>query len=54
MSFEPSQLYREFEFAFNDIQHPSAALALADSKQSKMMRATFQRYDDGWHLESLE
>jgi len=54
MSFEPSEIYREFEPAFDTIQNPSAALALAETKQSKMMRATFQRYDDGWHLESLE
>jgi len=54
MSFEPSQLYREFETAFSDIQNPAATQALSNIKQPKMMRAVFQRYQDEWHVESLE
>jgi hypothetical protein len=54
MSFEPSALYREFEAAFSDIQDPAATQALSSAKQPKMMRAVFQRYQDEWHVESLE
>lgn len=54
MKFEPTSLYREFEGAFDNIQYASAALALSDRKSGKMMRASFRRYDDGWHLENIQ
>jgi hypothetical protein len=54
MSFEPSSLYREFETAISDIQSPAATQAVSDTKQPKMMHAVFQRYQDEWHVESLE
>jgi hypothetical protein len=54
MSFEPTPLYHEFENAFSDIQTPASTQALSETKQPKTMHARFERYEDGWHLESLE
>jgi hypothetical protein len=54
MSFEATDLYREFERAFSDIQTPATTQALAETKQPKIMHARFERFEDGWHLESLE
>ena len=54
MSFDPAPLYHEYETAFSNIQSPAATQALSDTKQPKMMRARFERFDDGWHLESLQ
>ncbi len=55
MSFEPSQIFQEFESAFEQIQSPALALTLGSiRKQGKMVHVTFQRYGDGWHVESVE
>jgi len=54
MSFEPSQLFQDFEEAFDSIQTPGAMAALGTRKQGKVVRATFQRYEDGWHVETVE
>jgi hypothetical protein len=55
MSFEPSEIFREFESAFLLIQAPESTLALDGShKQGKIVHVTFQRYGDGWHVESVE
>ena len=54
MSFEPSPLFEEFEEAFELLQAPVAAVALGSRKQGKMVRVTFQRDDDGWHVENVE
>jgi hypothetical protein len=53
MSFEPSQIFQEFENAFEQIQSPGRTLA-ASTQQGKMIRVTFQRYGDGWHVEGVE
>jgi hypothetical protein len=37
--FELSQIFQDFENAFEEIQ---------------MVRVTFQRYGNGWHLESVD
>jgi hypothetical protein len=52
MIFEPSEVFREFEDAFDQIQMPSATLSAR--KQGKMARVVFQRYEDGWHVESIQ
>jgi len=54
MSFEPTPLYHEFEAVLSDIQTPAAAQAMSETRLPKQMHATFARYDDGWHLESLD
>jgi hypothetical protein len=55
MSFEPTSLFREFESELELIQNSvGTRLNLGDRKDGKMARATFQRYEDGWRLESLE
>ena len=55
MSFEPSQVFQEFETAFEQIQSPGLALMLGGiRKQGKLAHVTFQRYADGWHVESVE
>jgi len=54
MLFEPSELFREFEDAFDQIQGPGAMVSLDSRKQGKMVRVSYQRYDDGWHVESIE
>ena len=52
MTFQTGQLFRDFENAFEQIQSPVARTA--ELKEGKLVHATFQRYDDGWHVESLE
>ncbi len=52
MIFEPSDLFREFEGAFDVIRVPSTTLSAR--KEGKMARVVFQRYEDGWHVESVE
>ncbi len=54
MLFEPSELFQEFEEAFDQIQGPGAMVALSSRKQGRMVRVRYQRYDDGWHVESIE
>jgi hypothetical protein len=54
MSFEPSSLFQEFEDAFDSIESPGSMLAAATRKQGKMVHVNFERYDDGWHVESIE
>jgi hypothetical protein len=54
MLFEPSELFREFEDSFDQIQGPGAMVALGTRRQGKMVRVLYQRYDDGWHVESIE
>jgi hypothetical protein len=54
MSFEPSSLFQEFEDAFDSIESPGSLLAAATRKQGKMVHVTFERYDDGWHVENIE
>ena len=54
MSFEPSPLFQEFEDALDAIQSPDANTILASRKQGKVVKVTFQHYDDGWHVESVE
>ena len=55
MSFQPSEIFQEFEDAFAQIQSPEFALTLSSiRKQGKMAHVTFQRYAEGWHVESVE
>lgn len=54
MNFEASPLFQEYEDAFDLIQSPGAAMALSTRKQGKVAHVTFQRYDDGWHVEAVE
>jgi len=54
MSFEPSPLYREFTSAFDALRTAGSSLDLDQKADGKTMTATFQRYEDGWHLESLQ
>jgi hypothetical protein len=55
MSFQPSQIFQDFESAFDEIQSAGQKLALnAEKQQGKTVQVTFQRYADGWHVESVE
>ncbi len=54
MTFEPTSLFQEFEDAFDSIESPGTVLAAATRKQGKMVHVTFERYDDGWHVENIE
>jgi len=55
MSFEPSPIFQDFANAFEQIGAPGGTLAAdASRKQGKTVRATFQHYGDGWHVESVE
>lgn len=54
MTFEPTTLYREFQSQFDAIQYIDPTAVANDRKQGKMMHAVFERYEDGWHLESLQ
>ena len=55
MSFEASQIFQDFENEFEQIQGPGRKLVLHGGRQQgKMVRVTFQRYGDDWHVESVE
>jgi hypothetical protein len=54
MTFEPSTLFQEFEDAFDSIESPGSMLTATTRKQGKMVHVTFERYDDGWHVENIE
>jgi hypothetical protein len=54
MTFEANTLFQEFEDAFDSIESPGSMLAAATRKQGKMVHVTFERYDDGWHVENIE
>ena len=54
MSFQPSPIFKEFENAFDVIQAPNAMITLGGRKEGKMVRVTFQRYQDGWHIETVQ
>lgn len=51
MRFEPSPLYRDFEAAFDQIQLATGKQPIEANNQSKTVHASYQRYEDGWHLE---
>jgi len=53
MRFELSPLYRDFEESFDAIQVWAGKSPIENKKEGKMAHAVFQRYEDGWHLESL-
>ena len=56
MSFEPSRIFQDFENEIQQIQGPGRKLTLpgGGTEQGKIVRVTFQRYGDGWHVESVE
>jgi hypothetical protein len=54
MTFEPSPLFQEFGDAFDSIKSPGSMMEAATRKQGKIIHATFERYDDGWHVENIE
>ncbi len=54
MTFEASSLYHDFENAFDALRTPGASHDLDQKADGKTMTATFQRFEDGWHLESLQ
>jgi hypothetical protein len=54
MTFEANTLFQEFEDAFDSIEAPGSMLAAATRKQGKMVHVSFERYDDGWHVENIE
>lgn len=51
MTFEPSPIYRDFESTFDDIQQAGGRPPV--DKNVKTVRAVYQRFDDGWHLDSV-
>jgi hypothetical protein len=54
MTFEPSPLYHDYQEAFDALRASGSSRELDQKGEGKIMTATFRRYDDGWHLESLE
>jgi hypothetical protein len=54
MAFEPSSLYRDYENSFDALRTAGSSRDLDQKKDGKTMTASFQRYDDGWHLEGLQ
>ena len=54
MTFEPSLLFQEFETAFDSILSPGSVISAAVRKQGKMVHATFEHYEDGWHVQNVE
>jgi hypothetical protein len=54
MSFEASPLFREYQDSFDKISAPGFALTLSSRQQGKVVHVTFQRYEDGWHVENVE
>jgi hypothetical protein len=54
LTFEASPLYAEFQSDFDQLQTVDAAQALGNKKEGWNAHAIFQRYDDGWHLESIQ
>jgi len=54
MTFEPSSLFQEFGDAFDAIEAPGSMMAAVTRKQGKVVHVTFERYDDGWHVENIE
>lgn len=53
MAFEPSPTLREFEDALDVIRPPGYLLSQSTWKQGKVVHATFQRFDDGWHVDTV-
>ena len=53
LRFELSPLYRDFENAFDAIQLWAGKSPIESKKEGRVAHAVFQRYEDGWHLESL-
>jgi hypothetical protein len=53
VSFEASPTYRDFGDALDLIQPPGYMVAQASWKQGKVVHVNFQRYEDGWHIESV-
>lgn len=53
MTFEPTPMYRDFQAAFDQIQTLTGR-GVVSRGDGKVMRASFQRYDDGWHLDSID
>lgn len=53
LRFEMSPLYRDFENAFDAIQLSVGKSPIDSKREGKMVHAVFQRYEDGWHLDSL-
>lgn len=54
MTFEPNSLFQEFEDAFDSIESPGSMRAADARRQGKMLHVTFERYDDGWHVNNIE
>jgi len=54
MTFEASPLFREFQDSFDRITAPAFAMTLSSRQQGKVVHVTFQRYEDGWHVENVE
>ena len=53
MTFEPTPMYRDFQAAFDQIQTLTGREVVTKG-DGKVMRASFQRYEDGWHLDSID
>lgn len=53
MAFEPSPLYRDFQAAFDQIQQAAGGTSIDYKREGKTVRAVYQRFEDGWHLESV-
>jgi hypothetical protein len=54
MAFEPTSLYRDFEGSFDQIEMLAGRPGIEGKREGKVVHASFQHADDGWHLESIE
>jgi len=55
MTFQSSALFQDYEAVFNQIQSANRTMEFdASRKQGKLVHVTFQRYAEGWHVESVE
>jgi hypothetical protein len=54
MTFEANTLFQEFEDAFDSIESPGSMPAAASRRQGKTVHVSFERCDDGWHVENIE
>ena len=54
MAFQPSALFHDYEVVFNQIQSAGRGIEFDTRKQGKLVHVTFQRYAEGWHVESVQ
>ena len=55
LSFQPTSMYQQHQAAFDQVNRQTVAGAPLNARtQGRPARAFFQRYDDGWRLQSIQ